>query len=105
MASNWTPEGWAAHEGRHLPSYPDQAALSAVTDKLTTFETNETNRVKASAKAAVQPHITRGAIAPEDTASITFWENAWVANASTTEAQLAKLQLPGDKALASAEEE
>jgi len=37
VASNWTPEGWTAHEGRHLPSYPDPAALSAVTDKLTTF--------------------------------------------------------------------
>jgi hypothetical protein len=65
--------------------------VKPLTDKLTAFETNETNRVKASAKAAVQPHVTRGAIAPEDKDTITFWENAWVANASTTEAQLAKL--------------
>ncbi len=37
MASNWTPASWTAHEARHLPSYPDPAALERVTDTLTTF--------------------------------------------------------------------
>jgi 3-deoxy-7-phosphoheptulonate synthase len=37
MASNWTPEGWTAHEARHLPSYPDAGALARVTDQLTSF--------------------------------------------------------------------
>ncbi|MGH6786131.1 MAG: 3-deoxy-7-phosphoheptulonate synthase, partial [Novosphingobium sp.] len=37
MASNWTPTGWTAHEARHLPAYPDAAALGAVTDTLSRF--------------------------------------------------------------------
>ena len=37
MASNWTPESWTAKEARHLPGYPDAAALDKVTDTLTTF--------------------------------------------------------------------
>ena len=28
MASNWAPDGWRAHEGRHLPSYPDAVELA-----------------------------------------------------------------------------
>ena len=28
MASNWTPDSWKAHEARHLPAYPDAAALT-----------------------------------------------------------------------------
>ena len=30
MASNWTPDTWRAHEGRHLPDYPDAADLARV---------------------------------------------------------------------------
>ena len=30
MASNWTPDTWRAHESRHLPVYPDAAALASV---------------------------------------------------------------------------
>ena len=37
MASNWTPQGWTGFEGRHLPSYPDQGALDAVTTRLGNF--------------------------------------------------------------------
>ena len=37
MASNWTPQGWTGFEGRHLPSYPDQGALDAVTKRLGNF--------------------------------------------------------------------
>ena len=37
MASNWTPQGWTGFEGRHLPSYPDQGALDAVTTRLSNF--------------------------------------------------------------------
>lgn len=37
MASNWTPEGWKAHEARHLPSYNDAEKLSAVEATLAKF--------------------------------------------------------------------
>ena len=37
MASNWTPESWMAKEARHLPSYPDAAALGRVEQTLSTF--------------------------------------------------------------------
>jgi len=30
VASNWTPDTWRAHEARHLPVYPDAAALASV---------------------------------------------------------------------------
>ena len=30
MASNWTPDTWRTHEGRHLPVYPDAADLARV---------------------------------------------------------------------------
>ena len=30
MASNWTPESWQSREARHLPVYPDAAALGKV---------------------------------------------------------------------------
>ena len=28
MAQNWTPEGWKAHEARHLPVYEDAGELA-----------------------------------------------------------------------------
>lgn len=37
MASTWTPESWKAKEARHLPSYPDAAALDKVTGTLGSF--------------------------------------------------------------------
>ena len=37
MVSNWTPEGWKAHEARHLPSYGDTEKLSEVEATLTKF--------------------------------------------------------------------
>ncbi|MFM5885287.1 MAG: 3-deoxy-7-phosphoheptulonate synthase, partial [Novosphingobium sp.] len=37
MSGPWTPESWTSHEARHLPSYPDAAALAKVTDTLTSF--------------------------------------------------------------------
>ena len=37
MASNWTPEGWKAHEARHLPTYKDSAELGAVEATLAKF--------------------------------------------------------------------
>lgn len=37
MASMWTPESWKAKEARHLPSYPDAAALDKVMTTLTSF--------------------------------------------------------------------
>lgn len=37
MASNWTPETWRAHEGRHLPVYPDAAELARVETTLGSY--------------------------------------------------------------------
>ena len=37
MAHNWTPDSWQSKEARHLPSYPDAAALDRVTGILTNF--------------------------------------------------------------------
>jgi 3-deoxy-7-phosphoheptulonate synthase len=37
VASNWTPEGWKAHEGRHLPAYGDAAKLADVEATLSRF--------------------------------------------------------------------
>jgi len=37
VASNWTPESWQTREARHLPRYPDEAALAQVTRRLTSF--------------------------------------------------------------------
>jgi len=37
VASNWTPEGWKAHEARHLPAYGDAAKLNEVEATLSKF--------------------------------------------------------------------
>ncbi|MEO6093213.1 MAG: 3-deoxy-7-phosphoheptulonate synthase class II [Novosphingobium sp.] len=37
MASRWTPDGWKAHEARHLPAYEDAAELGAVETTLARF--------------------------------------------------------------------
>jgi len=37
MAKDWTPDGWQAHEARHLPDYADGAALARVTQTLASY--------------------------------------------------------------------
>ena len=37
VASNWTPDGWKAHEARHLPVYDDSAKLREVEETLAKF--------------------------------------------------------------------
>ncbi len=37
MASNWQPDGWKAHEARHLPVYQDADELTGVEQTLTNF--------------------------------------------------------------------
>ena len=37
MAQNWTPEGWKAHEARHLPEYDDKAALAEAEETLASY--------------------------------------------------------------------
>ena len=37
MSTDWTPESWTGFEGRHLPSYDDQAEFERVRDRLSTF--------------------------------------------------------------------
>jgi len=66
-------------------------ALKPVTDKLDAIELGQTENRKAQAKAAVQTHVSRGAIAPADTASVEFWEKTWLADAAAAEVQLKKL--------------
>ncbi|TMM50297.1 class II 3-deoxy-7-phosphoheptulonate synthase [Qipengyuania marisflavi] len=36
MANNWEPDSWQRHEARHLPAYPDPAALEQAQATLTT---------------------------------------------------------------------
>lgn len=64
------------------------AELKPLSEKITAIEQNG---VKASAKAAVQVHINRGAVPPGDAATIEFWEKAYIADAKSAEAQLAKI--------------
>lgn len=37
MASNWTPDGWKAHEARHLPAYEDASELAGAEATLSRF--------------------------------------------------------------------
>ncbi|MEQ1543115.1 MAG: 3-deoxy-7-phosphoheptulonate synthase class II [Novosphingobium sp.] len=37
MSRTWTPESWKAEEARHLPSYPNAAALAKVEQTLSSF--------------------------------------------------------------------
>jgi hypothetical protein len=71
-------------------------ALKPVTDKLTAFETGQQNTLKAQAKAAVQVHVQRGAIAPEEKTPggklvVDFWADQYLANAADAEFAMAKL--------------
>jgi hypothetical protein len=72
-----------------------EAANKPLVTKLTELETQlagikQTNAT-ALAKAAVQKHVQRGAIAPQDADSITFWETAYAASAENAEKQMGKL--------------
>ncbi|WP_239804761.1 class II 3-deoxy-7-phosphoheptulonate synthase [Croceicoccus hydrothermalis] len=37
MANDWSPESWKSHEGRHLPTYADTAALNDVEERLSHY--------------------------------------------------------------------
>ena len=37
MADNWKPESWRAKPAKHLPAYPDEAALAAVEARLRSY--------------------------------------------------------------------
>jgi 3-deoxy-7-phosphoheptulonate synthase len=37
VASNWTPDGWKAHEARHLPAYEDASELAGAEATLSRF--------------------------------------------------------------------
>ena len=37
MASNWTPDGWKAHEARHLPAYENASELAGAESTLAKF--------------------------------------------------------------------
>ncbi|MCF8469872.1 MAG: 3-deoxy-7-phosphoheptulonate synthase class II [Parvibaculum sp.] len=37
MADTWKPESWRAKPAKHLPAYPDEAALAAVEERLRSF--------------------------------------------------------------------
>jgi hypothetical protein len=64
------------------------SALKPISDRL---EKTEQRTQTALARAAIQPHINRGAIAPQDNDAINGWEASWLANAKFAEAQMAKL--------------
>ena len=37
MTSNWTPDGWKAHEARHLPAYENASELAGAESTLAKF--------------------------------------------------------------------
>jgi len=37
VAANWSPESWRSHEARHIPAYPDPAALAAAETTLGSY--------------------------------------------------------------------
>jgi hypothetical protein len=76
----------------------DEKIIKLITDankplmeKLTAMETAGTEAKKAQAKAAVQAHVKRGAIAPEDKDSLSIYESAYLADADQAERAMAKL--------------
>jgi hypothetical protein len=69
-----------------------EAAVKPVLDKVDGIETRT---AKASAASLLQPHIARGAIGPQDTATIEFWTENLVKDSSKAQAQLAKM--PGSR--------
>lgn len=83
-----------------------EAALKPFTDKLTKMESDATaiatarqadekkqsELAVATAKAALEPHIKRGAIAPQDKDTIAFWEAQLVATPAIASAQLSKMK-------------
>jgi hypothetical protein len=71
-------------------------ALKPLTDKVAAFETAQATALTAQAKAAVQKHVDRGAIAPEEkmpdgTLAVEFWQGQFKANAANAEFAMGKL--------------
>lgn len=88
----------AVAKGVEAATKPLADTIKGLSDKLGQLETSSTAQAKnaatASAKSAVARHVARGAIAPQDTKAIEFWEASHVANAANAEEQLAKLAAP-----------
>ncbi len=73
-----------------------ETAVKPLTDKVTAFETAQANSLKAQAKSAVQVHVGRGAIAPEEKMPsgkllVDYWADQWLANPADAEVAMAKL--------------
>jgi len=66
-------------------------ALKPITEKLTSFETQQKDTLKAQAKAGVAKYVGRVGLAPGDTATIEFYEKSYLADPAGTEAVLGKL--------------
>jgi predicted Zn finger-like uncharacterized protein len=67
------------------------AALKPVQDKIISFETAQKDELKARAKAAVQKHVQRGAIAPQDADAIAFWETSYLLDPAKAETIMGKI--------------
>jgi hypothetical protein len=74
------------------------AALTDLENRVKAVEATAKTTTAAQAKAAVQVHARRGAIPPQDTELVSFWEAQYQANPEQAEKVLAKL--PGNAALA-----
>lgn len=68
-----------------------QTAMKPVTDKLADIEKQAGENRTAQAKAAVQSHINRGAIGPEDKDSINFWTESVLKDPDKAAKAMAKL--------------
>jgi len=78
----------AVAKGVEAANKPLVEKINGLETKITGFEKNQAT---AQAKTAVQKHVQRGAIAPQDADGIAFWETAYAASAENAEKQMAKL--------------
>lgn len=81
----------AAQPGALTEAKITQLVQSAVETAIRPINEREASHAKARAKSAVQAHVGRGAIAPEDADTIGFYEKNYLADADGTEKAMAKL--------------
>jgi hypothetical protein len=91
-ADNPTAQAGAA-DGKIVTLVTDavMTAIKPINERLQSMDKAESERATAAAKAVVQRYVEAGAIAPEDTKRIEFWEGQVLANAQAAEAELGRM--------------
>lgn len=67
------------------------AEIKPLKEQIVSLETERKNDATARAKAAVQKHVDRGAIAPQDKDAIADWESQYVADPDKAERMMGRL--------------